>query len=88
MINHIDHTAHEIHRFIRNKTIRLAGNKMLKIFGTLHCVSGKRMKKEHRVFFSNVAEAHQLGFRPCGHCMREDYHQWKSAKSGLSSKID
>ncbi|MGD1841975.1 MAG: Ada metal-binding domain-containing protein [Thermonemataceae bacterium] len=56
----------------------LAGNKKLKIFGTLQCSSGKRMKSEHRVFFSSVVEAKAYGFRPCGHCMRASYNQWKN----------
>jgi methylphosphotriester-DNA--protein-cysteine methyltransferase len=54
---------------IRNKKIIYAGNARLKIYGTLGCPSGKRMKKENRVFFEDEAEAINLGFRPCGNCM-------------------
>ena len=31
------------------------------------------MKKENRVFFRSETEAKQLGFRPCGHCMKLKY---------------
>ena len=58
-------------------TIRFAGNKVLKIYGRLNCRSGKRMKKKNRVFFQSEDEALALGFRPCGHCMKEEYKKWK-----------
>jgi methylphosphotriester-DNA--protein-cysteine methyltransferase len=58
-------------RHIRNHEIQFAGNFKLKIYGTLNCHSGKRMKKENRVFFKTVAEAISLGFRPCGNCMKK-----------------
>jgi len=57
-------------RLIHQGEIKFAGNAKLKIYGTLHCQSGKRMKKENRVFFKNEAEAISNGFRPCGNCMR------------------
>ncbi|MET3037734.1 Ada metal-binding domain-containing protein [Chryseobacterium sp. NRRL B-14859] len=62
---------------IRHQEIRLAGHKKLKIYGVLSCTSGKRMKKENRVFFRDVQEALQHHYRPCGHCMREEYKKWK-----------
>ena len=43
----------------------------------LNCKSGKRLKVKHRVFFSSETEAIQQGYRPCGHCMREKYKDWK-----------
>jgi methylphosphotriester-DNA--protein-cysteine methyltransferase len=58
----------------------LAGNRMLKIFGTLECASGKRMKAVNRIFFASEAEAVAFGYRPCGHCMRSKYHLWKENK--------
>jgi methylphosphotriester-DNA--protein-cysteine methyltransferase len=58
--------------------IAFAGNVKLKIYGTLNCASGKRMKLKNRVFFSSEAEAIELGYRPCGHCMRTAYKQWKA----------
>lgn len=67
----------ELWRAIRSKAIILGGNKQLKIYGTLHCASGKRMKRTNRVFFASAEEAIESGFRPCGHCMRSEYQTWK-----------
>ena len=39
------------------RQIIFAGNKKLKIYGKLNCTSGKRMKKENRIFFSSEKEA-------------------------------
>jgi methylphosphotriester-DNA--protein-cysteine methyltransferase len=64
---------------IRFGLITFAGNNKLRIYGTLECASGKRMKKQHRVFFSTEQEAISYGFRPCGHCMREAYTVWKNS---------
>ena len=58
---------------IKHKTICFGGNRRLKIYGTLNCLSGKRMKRESRVFFSSEVEANSQGYRPCGHCMRSEY---------------
>jgi methylphosphotriester-DNA--protein-cysteine methyltransferase len=66
-----------VRSLIKNVTITLGGNKQLKIYGTLHCTSGKRMKTENRVFFTAENEAITEGYRPCGHCMREAYKVWK-----------
>lgn len=66
---------------IREGTITFAGNKRLKIYGTLECISGKKMKVENRVFFQDTSEAIVLGYRPCGHCMKADYLQWKNKKN-------
>lgn len=63
--------------FIKNRKILWAGNRKLKIYGKLNCKSGKRMKNQNRVFFQNEQEAIALGFRPCGHCMRLEYLNWK-----------
>ncbi|MEQ9298958.1 MAG: Ada metal-binding domain-containing protein [Cyclobacteriaceae bacterium] len=49
----------------------------LRIFGKLNCQSGKRMKRNNRVFFQGQEEAIAAGFRPCGHCMKSDYQNWK-----------
>jgi methylphosphotriester-DNA--protein-cysteine methyltransferase len=67
---------------IRKGEIILAGNKQLKIYGTLHCKSGKRMKISNRIFFSSEQEAIDAGYRPCGHCMREKYKIWKEGNVG------
>lgn len=60
---------------IKNKQIALAGNKKLKIYGTLDCRSGKRMKKENRIFFFSEDEARQSGYRPCGNCLKIRYNE-------------
>ena len=85
MINHSQLSVIEFKRMIKDGRIQLAGNQKLKIYGTLHCSSGKRMKKENRVFFSSEKEAIQNGLRPCGHCMREAYLEWK--KVSYASKV-
>jgi methylphosphotriester-DNA--protein-cysteine methyltransferase len=66
---------------IDNKQVQFGGNAKLKIYGTLQCKSGKRMKPQNRVFFTSEAEAIGLGYRPCGHCMINVYKKWKTANS-------
>lgn len=68
-------------KLIQADTITFAGNKRLKIYDTLQCVSGKKMKIENRVFFSCKNEAEALGYRPCGHCMKAEYLQWKNKEN-------
>ena len=63
--------------------VQLAGNSKLKIYGTLSCSSGKRMKTGNRVFFESEAKAKSMGYRPCGHCMREKYLEWKAEPNFL-----
>ncbi|MDR6564424.1 MULTISPECIES: Ada metal-binding domain-containing protein [unclassified Arcicella] len=63
---------------IKDKQITVGANKSLKIYGKLNCKSGKRMKTQNRVFFKDIQEAVVLGFRPCGHCMRLEYLEWKN----------
>lgn len=65
---------------IEQKKIQLGGNSNLKIYGTLNCKSGKRLKAKNQVFFENEEEAIDLGYRPCGHCMREKYKTWKATQ--------
>jgi len=79
MYNHSD-IARKVRELIRNGHIKLAGNSRLKIFGQLSCQSGKRMKRENRVFFATVQEAESHGYRPCGHCMKQEYLIWKMRK--------
>jgi len=78
MIKHSKTTNFELYRKIRLEEIIYGGNSKLKIYGTLQCKSGKRMKKENRVFFNTIIQAKKLGFRPCGHCLRADYKIWKN----------
>jgi methylphosphotriester-DNA--protein-cysteine methyltransferase len=75
MYRHIDLSKQVFIRMIRNNSIQYAGNVRLKIFGHLNCKSGKRMKKENRVFFKTETEAISAGFRPCGHCMPIRYRE-------------
>jgi methylphosphotriester-DNA--protein-cysteine methyltransferase len=67
-----------LYKLIAAGEIKLAGNKKLKIYGTLKCVSGKRMRAENRVFFKNEEEAIAKGYRPCGNCLAAEYKIWKN----------
>ncbi len=78
MIQHSEIPDSELRNKIRKKAIRLGGNSKLKIYGVLGCVSGKRMKRENRVFFATGQEAQQNNYRPCGHCMKVEYKKWKN----------
>jgi methylphosphotriester-DNA--protein-cysteine methyltransferase len=77
MYQHSDIEDSVLSREIRNGSIQFAGNFKLKIFGTLSCASGKKMKKKNRVFFKSKMEAISMGFRPCGHCLPRQYQEWK-----------
>lgn len=68
----------QLKTLINQEAIQLGGNANLKIYGTLNCKSGKRLKTKNRVFFANEAEAIEKGYRPCGHCMRTKYKLWKA----------
>lgn len=78
MIEHTKIDDKTLHQKIKRKEIVYGGNRNLKIYGTLYCKSGKRMKKVNRVFFKTVAQAKEQGYRPCGHCRRDEYKLWKS----------
>lgn len=64
------------HQALQSPKITLAGHRTPKIYGTLARASGNRMKRENRVFLASEAEAIALGFRPCGHCLKEAYRAW------------
>jgi methylphosphotriester-DNA--protein-cysteine methyltransferase len=70
MVKHTGISDEELRKRIKQKQISFAGNIRLKIYGRLNCRSGKRMKKENRVFFISEKEAIAEGFRACGNCMR------------------
>jgi methylphosphotriester-DNA--protein-cysteine methyltransferase len=70
--------SRQLKKLLDNGIIKLAGNRKLKIYGTLNCSSGKRIKTENRLFFESETEAIRTGYRPCGHCMKEAYQQWKA----------
>lgn len=78
MIQHYEISDSDLRSKIKRQDIRLGGNKKLKIYGLLNCKSGKRMKRENRVFFSTEKEAIENGFRPCGHCLKTKYKNWKN----------
>lgn len=78
MFFHAQLSDTETWKAIRHKKITLGGHRQLKIYGHLDCTRGKKMKKQNRVFFSTETEAQQLGYRPCGHCMKEKYRNWKN----------
>jgi hypothetical protein len=77
MFHHIELTKKELSLLIRKGEIKLGGNKRLKIYGTLSCTTGKRMKKENRVFFQSGDEGIHEGYRACGHCMKTEFGKWK-----------
>lgn len=77
MVIHSEISDSELFKKLLRKEICLGGNRNLKIYGTLNCASGKRMKRENRVFFTSEKEALQNEFRPCGHCMKQEYKKWK-----------
>lgn len=79
MIEHTGISPAWLQSLIRSGKITLAGNQSLKIYGLLSCSSGKRMKKENRVFFKTEREAQQLGYRPCGTCMKNKYKDWAAS---------
>ena len=77
MVYHKDISNKNLRKQIRKNKICFGGNKNLKIYGTLSCKSGKRMKIENRVFFISREEAIDKGYRPCGYCMKKEYQKWK-----------
>jgi methylphosphotriester-DNA--protein-cysteine methyltransferase len=66
-----------VKQLVKQGKIIWGGNKKLKIYGTLTCASGKRMKAVNRIFFRSEKEAIQNGYRPCGNCLRLKYQNWK-----------
>lgn len=77
LLERIDGAAF-IRSLIRSGAIQYGGNRKGKIYGRLNCRSGKGMTTSNRVFFSNSHEAIAHGYRPCGHCMRKEYLEWKA----------
>lgn len=78
MIQHSTISDSDLRSKIKQQEICFGGNKKLKIYGLLNCKSGKRMKRENRVFFMTEKEAIENDFRPCGHCMKTEYKKWKN----------
>lgn len=86
MMHHNDVDGSKLFGLVKSRKVVLAGNYKLKIYGTLRCRSGKRMKKANRIFFHAEAEALLQGFRPCGHCLPLKYEAWKS-KQRVDGKL-
>ncbi len=78
MIRHTAISDKELKKRIKQNEITFGGNLSLKIYGKLKCRSGKRMKKENRIFFMSEQEAITQTFRPCGNCMTREYKKWKN----------
>ncbi len=78
MISHEEINEIALKKQIKQHRICFGGNMLLKIYGTLHCKSGKRMKKQNRIFFVDEIEAVQNGYRPCGNCLKEKNKTWKN----------
>ena len=78
MLLHSTLTDKQLRQEIKQIRICLGGNVKLKIYGLLSCGSGRKMKKENRVFFVSEQEAIDLGYRPCGNCMKQRYQIWKN----------
>lgn len=77
-----------LYKLLRNNEIvesripgKYAGHKGYKIFGTLSCKSGMRMKKENRVFFLNLEDAVLEGYRPCKNCKPIDEYDFESIRA-------
>lgn len=81
MIEHSSINDKTLFHLLRTKKILFAGNAKLKIYGSLQCGSGKRMRKGNRLFFESEENAIQNFYRPCGHCMKKEYKQWKEKNS-------
>jgi len=86
MILHSSLSNSQLKHLLKHGKITFGGNAVLKIYGTLRCSSGKRMKKANRVFFGIAVEAITAGYRPCGNCMHQEYKKWKAEQIGLSVK--
>ena len=73
MIHHNEISDIELKTRMMQNEICCGGNIKLGIHGKMKCSSGKRMKKENRVFFLSEQEPLLQGYRPFGHCMNMEY---------------
>jgi hypothetical protein len=71
--------------FLSERPGTLGGHRRNRVYGRLDCrtalswiARGKYV--QHRVFFADEATAIAAGYRPCGHCMREEYRRWKARR--------
>jgi methylphosphotriester-DNA--protein-cysteine methyltransferase len=72
MLRHLAISDLDSRNKMRNREINFAGNSKLKIYGMLHCKSGKRMKRENRVFFMDADDATDNNYRLCGNYMKKN----------------
>ena len=61
MTQHVEIKNKELWKKIKHKEINFGGNYSHKIYGKLNCRSGKRMKKQNRVFFGSEKAAIEKG---------------------------
>lgn len=87
MLQHIDLSSADVRSLIRRRTIQLAGNRRLRIYGMLSCPSGKRMKIANRVFFSALLEATMAGYRPCARCLPKEYAAFQLRKKRVEISL-
>jgi len=65
---------------------KYAGHRGLKIFGRLDCHSGKRMKRENRVFFHTMEDAIIQGYRPCKNCRPMNEEDFVNCRNLISDR--
>ena len=68
---------------LRKRPGQYAGNRRYKIFGLPDgtCCGGKQMKPENRVWFANLEDAVNEGYRPCNLCKPMDEEDWERVKN-------
>jgi methylphosphotriester-DNA--protein-cysteine methyltransferase len=62
---------------------KLGGNRGTKVYGRLDCPTALRHIASggyvaNRVFFADERTARAAGYRPCAHCLPEEYAAWKA----------
>lgn len=67
----------------------LGGNRSGKLYGRLDCPTARRYVakgtyQKFRVFFHTEADAIACGFRPCAHCLPDQYAAWKATQPTAS----
>lgn len=78
LYNHAELTDDQVRAMLKCGDIKFAGHKGYKVWGLLTCATGKKMKRENRVFFTSQEAAEKNGYRPCGSCQRAAFNRWKS----------
>lgn len=72
----------------------LGGNSKLKIYGRLDCGTAlttiRRFPgsyEKYRVFFADEKAALAAGYRPCGNCLRSQYHEYNDNPHQYKAKF-